>query len=172
MQLVLFVLVVMLLPVSGAECLANPLKVDWSKVESVDPGKRIAVRVYKDKKTTKNSRIKGRFVSARSNDITLVKSDGTSLTISKDIIRSIRVRIQIPPKKRVLLALATAGAVAVINVGVLFMLGAAGGVGHEGVPVYLHLNLYTATPLALAAGFAKRREIIYKVGPLNNEVRQ
>ena len=158
MQLRMWGVGVALLSVSTA-ALADPLKTDWSLVETVQPGERVMVRLYEDGASREGRAIKGHFASATAEDITLVPSDGNSRTIAKKAVR--RVAVQRPAKKRVVAALIGAGIVAAISLGV-----AAGlRVSEDRGNFFLSSTTLFGTIVGLAAGFGEPRVVIYNLPP-------
>ena len=73
-------------------------KADWTRVQSVRHHRKTVVRLYEDAAPPARRRIKGRFVSATADSITLVLKDGQTRTIHKHDVR--KVRTWRPVKKR------------------------------------------------------------------------
>ena len=73
-------------------------KADWSRVQAVPSHRKTVVRLYEDAAPPASRRIKGRFVSATADSITLVLKDGQTRTLHKQDVR--KVRTWRPVKKR------------------------------------------------------------------------
>ena len=73
-------------------------KTDWSRVQAVPSHRKTVVRLYEDAAPPASRRIKGRFVSATADSITLVLKDGQTRTVHKQDVR--KVRTWRPFKKR------------------------------------------------------------------------
>ena len=80
---------VMLLLV-GPSAMAK-VKPDWFAVQTVPPGKAIAVVFYKDSKAglPANARIKSRFSSVSDDSITLMSRSGESCTLKRQAVRKV-----------------------------------------------------------------------------------
>ena len=73
-------------------------KADWSRVQAVPSHRKTVVRLYEDAAPPQSRRIKGRFVSATADSITLMLKDGQTRTVHKQAVR--KVRTWRPFKKR------------------------------------------------------------------------
>ena len=73
-------------------------KADWSRVQAVPRHRKTVVRLYEDAAPPESRRIKGRFVSATADSITLRLKSGQTRTVHKQDVR--KVRIWRPVKKR------------------------------------------------------------------------
>ncbi len=73
-------------------------KADWSRVQAVPSHRKTVVRLYEDAAPPSSLRIKGRFVSATADSITLVLKSGQTRTVHKQDVR--KVRTWRPVKKR------------------------------------------------------------------------
>ena len=73
-------------------------KADWSRVQAVPRHRKTVVRLYEDAAPPASRRIKGRFVSATPDSITLVLKDGQTRTVHKQDVRKVLTRR--PFKKR------------------------------------------------------------------------
>ncbi len=73
-------------------------KADWARVQAVPHNRKTVVRLYEDAAPPSSLRIKGRFVSATADSITLVLKSGQTRTVHKQDVR--KVRTWRPVKKR------------------------------------------------------------------------
>ena len=73
-------------------------KADWSRVQAVPSHRKTVVRLYEDAAPPVRRRIKGRFVSATADSITLVLKSGQTRTVHKQDVH--KVRTWRPLKKR------------------------------------------------------------------------
>ena len=71
---------------------------DWSAVQAVQSGKRVAVVLYDDEAPRGARKISGRFASATAGDLTVLLPDGQSRTLERRAVR--RVRAVRPIKRR------------------------------------------------------------------------
>ncbi len=87
---------VLLLVVAGwppAAAAAWKTRFDWSKVQVVKPGTRTTVFLYQDQAPSwELRRIKGRFLSATDDSLTLVRKDGQKRTFQKSAVRKVLTR--------------------------------------------------------------------------------
>lgn len=144
---------------------ANPVMTDWTRVEAVQPGKRILVRLYNDSAPAGSRALTGRFTSATAAAVSLVQRDGTSSTIARERIR--RVAVWHTAKRRARYA-AIAGAIGagIGSLIVAIIMGSRGGGGttdEAAGAVPLSSGLFGG-PLALVSGFVDSRTVIYN-GP-------
>ena len=73
-------------------------KADWSRVQAVPHNTKTTVRLYQDSAPREGRRIRGRFVSATANSITLVLEDGQTRTFQKSAVHKVLTRL--PFRKR------------------------------------------------------------------------
>lgn len=109
---------------------------DWSEVQAVTPGTRTEVQLYKEKATRDGSEIKGHFLAATDDSVTLKLQDGQDKTLQRESVR--RVRIPRPNRWAKWAALGTPPAI----VGALAATGISTGVtgvipAFFGIPVFL-----------------------------------
>lgn len=145
---------------------ADSVMTDWTRVEAVQPGKRILVRLYKDSALSGSVAMKGQFASATVGGISLVQPDGTPLTIARERIR--RVAVWRATKKRARNA-AIAGAVGA-GIGMLISIAVAsssggGGTWDEALVASVILGVLVGGPLALVSAFGEPRDVIFNVPP-------
>ena len=69
----------------------NPKKADWSRMQAVPSHRKTSVRLYQDAAPPASRRIKGRFVSATADSITLVFEDGQTRTFPKTAVHKVLV---------------------------------------------------------------------------------
>ena len=73
--------------------LSDGLKLGWPRVQAVKPGTRTKVVLYKDQAPTwELQRIKGRFLSATDDSLTLKMEHGTTRTLLKSAVRKVLTR--------------------------------------------------------------------------------
>ena len=70
----------------------NPKKADWSRVQAVPSHRKTAVRLYQDAAPPASRRIKGRFVSATADSITLRPKDGQTRAVDRQAVRKVLIR--------------------------------------------------------------------------------
>ena len=147
---------------------ANPILTDWTRVEAVQPGKRILVRLYKDSATPVSPTISGQFASATASGISLVQPDGTPLMITKDRIR--RVAIWRTSRKRARNAAIAGG----VGTGIGMLIGGlvtvvagsgSGGTWDELLVSAAMIGALVGGPLALISTLREPREVIFNVPP-------
>lgn len=78
-----------LLLLTGPLAMAG-VKSDWSAVQAVQPGKRMAVVLYDDEAPRGARKISGRFASATAGDVTVLLPDGQSRTLERQAVRKVR----------------------------------------------------------------------------------
>ena len=84
---------VLLLILTGWPATAGwKIRLDWSKVEAIKPGTLTTVLLYKDQALRGNRKIKGRFLSATEDSLTLTLKDGQKRTFSKWAVRKVLTR--------------------------------------------------------------------------------
>ena len=135
-------------------------KADWSRVQAVPHHRRTVVRLYQDAARPESRRIKGRFVSATAESITLVLKDGQTRTTQKQAVRKVLISRPFSKRKP---GWITAG-VASLMWGVLFALDTSGGAEPGEVPQMLSLGIGVPTLIAFLVG---KRGAIYNVPPKN-----
>ena len=86
-----------LLLLAGSPATAK-VRSDWSKVQMVKPGKRMAVLLYDNEAARGKRKIVGRFASATAESVTLLLPEGRSQTLDRRAVR--KVRAVRPIKKR------------------------------------------------------------------------
>ena len=64
-------------------------KADWARVQAVPHHRKTVVRLYEDAAPPESRRIKGRFVSATADSITLVLEDGQTRIFPKPAVRKV-----------------------------------------------------------------------------------
>ena len=139
----------------GPAAEAAAVKNDWSKVRKTQQGRQTWVRRYKSEVPKGQPRVvPGRFASAGADSITLILSDGGSVTFEKRAVRRVSVRRPVRQRWPVYVAAATMMAlnhtVIVPHVG-----------GTEQEPIVFGLlNLLTTAPVLLVGHFGLGRKII------------
>ena len=131
-------------------------KADWSRVRAVPHHRKTKVLLYQDEAPRENWRIKGRFVSATGESITLVLKDGQTRTVQKQAVR--KVLIHRPFRKR------TPGWIALgITLAILAFMPLD---SDDPRPILAPLAHATMTlPTAAAFFYGSRMKGIYKVPP-------
>lgn len=126
---------------------------DWNSVQELATGVRTHVRIFKSNVQAGDSRkIKGRLVSATTVSITLLTKEGTTRTIQRDSIQTVRVRR--PFMKR------PAGWI--LGVGVAIV-ACATGACQDITPLFVPLVLSAyAVPAALAGFFITPPKLVYR----------
>ena len=71
---------------------ADPVRTEWSAVEQISPGRRVAVRFYTDQPFEGALSAKGRFDSANASGLTLYLENGESRTLPMRAVRKVQVR--------------------------------------------------------------------------------
>ena len=84
-------LVLLLILVGWPPTAAGKIKSDWTRVQIVTPGTRTAVLLYKDQAPREKRKIEGQFHSATPEAITLLLSDGQTLTLGKQAVEKVLV---------------------------------------------------------------------------------
>ena len=78
---------------------AGKIRDDWAQVMSLDPGRKIAVALHQasrvDSLPRGKSKVKGVLSSASGASITLQWKNGQSVTIDRDAVRKVSVRIPV-----------------------------------------------------------------------------
>ena len=69
--------------------LARAKRSDWSRVQAVPHNRDTLVRLYQDAVPREKSKIRGRFVSATADSITLRLKDGQTRTVQKTTVRKV-----------------------------------------------------------------------------------
>ncbi len=94
-----FLLLSLGLAAAPAKDPANPPKVsDWNRVHALSPGVITRVKIHKNEAPKGERSIKGFFSSSTDNSITVLFRDGTTRTIEKRVVSTVRVRR--PTRKR------------------------------------------------------------------------
>ena len=137
---------------------ADPIRIDWSAIEQISPGRKVTVNLYTDQPFEGALSIKGRFESANASGITLYLENGESSTLPVAAVRKVRVRR--PFSKRIpgWSAVALAAGLAEI---LLYM-------SSEGTPqsVQNRLGAHAMTTLpAMGAFFLWPNNTVYNVPP-------
>ena len=83
-------------------------KADWSRVQAVPSHRKTVVRLYEDAAPPSSRRIKGRFVSATADSITLVLKSGQTRTVHKQDVRKVRTWRPVEKRKPGWIALGVA----------------------------------------------------------------
>ena len=71
---------------------ADPIRIDWSAVEQISPGRKVTVNLYTDQPFEGALSVKGSFESANASGITLYLENGESSTVPAAAVRKVRVR--------------------------------------------------------------------------------
>ena len=137
---------------------ADPVRTEWSAVEQISPGRKVAVKFYTDQPFEGALAVKGRFDSANASGLTLFLENGESRTLPMRAVRKVKVRR--PFSKRVpgWSAVALAAGIAEI---LLYM-------SSEGTPqsVQNRLGAHAMTTLpAMSAFFLWPNSTVYNVPP-------
>lgn len=92
-KVVVILLVVALLCSSQAPAAkaSGRIKGDWSRVQTVTPGTRTTVLLYKDLAPRGKRKIKGRFHSATPESVTILLKQGQTRTVEKKDVRRVLV---------------------------------------------------------------------------------
>ncbi len=69
--------------------LARAKRSDWSRVQALPHNRDTVLRLYKDAAPRESSKIRGRFVSATADSITLRLEDGQTRTVQKTAVRKV-----------------------------------------------------------------------------------
>lgn len=146
-------LVPLLLLVSVPGCVARHMPA-WSKVQSVAPETKTEVQLYGGEQ-----KIKGRFLSATDDSITLRFKDGTIDTSQRSDVRKVLTRRPISKRWPGWAALGAAG---ILNA--LFV-NSNTGRSENAVPGHLVLQGGITLPIAIGFFFGSRMEGIYEVPP-------
>ncbi len=143
-------------PVAEAAAVKN----DWSKVRNVQPGMRTWVRRYQSEVPKGQPKVvHGRFASAGPDTITLMLSDGDSVTFEKRAVHRVSVR---RPASQRWPAWAAAGGMLALNHTVIAS--QFEGSDHEEVSTFIGiLDLLTIAPVWAAFYFGMTRKPIYDV---------
>ena len=131
-------------------------KADWSRVQAVPSHRKTVVRLYEDAAPPENQRIKGRFVSATADSITLVLKDGQTRIFQKSAVR--KVLISRPFKKRWPGWVAMGVSIASLEIAIALF-------AESSPPVLLRLGSHAFYTLPTAAAFfyGSRMKGIYNV---------
>ena len=141
-------LVPLLLLVSGPGCVARHMP-DWSKVQSVAPETKTEVQLYDGEQ-----KIKGRFLSATDDSITLRLKDGTIDTSQRSDVRKVLTRRPFAKRWPGWIALGVSSLL-VAQLGNLD--------GPESNRFYI--QLFTTLPVSFASFYGSRMGGIYEVPP-------
>ena len=71
---------------------ADPVRTEWSAVEQISPGRKVAVKFYRDQPFEGALSVKGRFDSANASGLTLFLENGESRTLPMRTVRKVSVR--------------------------------------------------------------------------------
>ena len=133
------------------------VRADWSKVRETQPGRQTWVRRYKNEVPKGQPRgVRGRFSSADADNITLILSDGQSVTFEKHAVGRVSVRRSVRQRWPAYVA---AAAMMALNHAVIVP--HVGGTEQEPI-VFGVLNLLTTAPVLLVGHFGLGRKIIYE----------
>ncbi len=73
-------------------CAARSNMPYWAEVQHVAPDTDTEVQLFKDRSSTRSRRVKGRFLSATADSVTLRLKDGQAETIQKESVHRVRIR--------------------------------------------------------------------------------
>ena len=135
-------------------------KADWARVQAVASHRKTVVRLYEDAAPPASRRIKGRFVSATADSITLRLKDGQTRIFQKSAVR--KVLISRPFKERWPGWVAMGVSIASLEIAIALF-------AESTPPVLLRLGSHAFYTLPTAAVFfyGSRMKGIYKVPPKN-----
>ena len=105
----------------AAEAFPGNIKRDWSRVQTVPPGTRTTVVLYRDLAPRGKRKIKGRFHSATAESVTLQLEQGQTRTVEKKDVRRVLVYRPVGQRYQVVATAAAGGAL--LGLGLLVMLG-------------------------------------------------
>ena len=71
---------------------ADPVRTEWSAVEQISTGQKVAVKFYTDQPFEGALSVKGRFDSANASGLTLFLENGESRTLPMRAVRKVQVR--------------------------------------------------------------------------------
>ena len=89
-------------------------KADWTRVQALPHHRRTTVLLYQDEAPKGNEKIKGRFVSATDDSITLRLRDGQTRTVGKQVVHKVLTRRPFGKRKPGWFALAGSSALLVL----------------------------------------------------------
>ena len=69
---------------------------EWSGVQSIEPGRKVAVRLYRDSARNDHRSVRGRFASATLNRMTALDESGRTVTVPQMSVRRVEVRRPLP----------------------------------------------------------------------------
>ena len=142
----------------GPAAEAAAVKNDWSKVRKTQQGRQTWVRRYKSEVPKGQPRVvPGRFASAGADSITLILSDGGSVTFEKRAVRRVSVRRPVRQRWPVYVAAATMMALNHTIIGTRVA-----GTEQEAFVPWM-LDLLTTVPILAVGHFGLTRKIIYEV---------
>ena len=141
---------------AGSVAWADPVRTEWSAVEQISPGRKVAVKFYTDQPFEGALSVKGRFDSANGSGLTLFLENGESRTLPTRTVRKVQVRR--PFSKRVpgWCAVALAAGIAEI---LLYVSGPS-----QSVQNRLGAHAMTTLP-AMSAFFLWPNDTVYNVPP-------
>ena len=156
MRAIPLLLVGLLAFVPAAE--AAEVRADWSKVRETQPGRQTWVRRLQERSPqgAAPGGVRGRFASAGADNITLILSDGQSVTFEKHTVGRVSVRRSVRQRWPAYVA---AAAMMALNHAVIVP--HVGGTEQEPI-VFGLLNLLTTAPVLLVGHFGLGRKIIYE----------
>ncbi len=131
---------------------------DWSQVQAVAPDTKTEVQLYEGSAPYEERRIRGRFLSATDDSVTLELKDGTTKIFQKETIRKVRTRRPLGKRWQGWVALGVS-ALLVSQLGNLD--------GPESNRVYI--QLLTTLPIATASFWGSKMGGIYEVPPNQRE---
>lgn len=132
-----------------------PKSSDWNRVHTVSPGVVTRVKIIKDEAPRGERNIKGFFSSSTDTSITILFRDGTTRTIEKGTVSTVRVRR--PFKKR------TTGWVIGISTAVITAYLYAGpGTGDISPSAKIIIPTLITAPAAVAGFFMMPTRLVYR----------
>ena len=141
---------------AGSVAWADPVRTEWSAVEQIPPGRKVAVRFYTDQPFEGALSVKGRFDSANASGITLYLENGESRTLSMRAVRKVKARR--PFAKRI-----PGWAAVALAAGIAEILLYVGGPS-QSVQNRLSVHAFTTLP-AMGAFFLWPDNTVYNVPP-------
>ena len=135
---------------------ADPVRTEWSAVEQISPGRKVAVKFYRDQPFEGALSVKGRFDSANASGLTLFLENGESRTLPMRAVRKVKVRR--PFGKRI-----PGWAAVALAAGVAEILLYVGGPS-QSVQNRLSVHAFTTLP-AMGAFFLWPNSTVYNVPP-------
>jgi len=137
---------------------AGNIKRDWSRVQTVAPGTRTTVLLYRDLAAPGKRKIKGRFHSATTESVTLMLPSGQRSTLEKRDVRRVLVYRPLGKRYQVPIVAAIGG-----GIGIPFSILAAADTVAPAAVFSIGIGIFVGIPVAIALLVAPRMGGIYNV---------